>query len=106
MINTERLREIQMLIEDLREEAMIILDQARSQGDEVTYERARTGWSAEIEMALTTEHQWVGTLEMDTLEETILSCEALNEEPGFFGNSHDWDHEAGRPAHMRDEDWN
>ncbi len=106
MIDIERLREIQYLIEDLRAEAMTIIDEVRQKGDEVTFERARTGWSAEIEMALTTEHQWVGTLEMDTLEETIEACEAINEDPGFFSSSYGWDETAGRPTNMRDEDWN
>ena len=70
-------------IEDLRSQAMDILEEVKSIGDQVTYDRAVRGWSAEIEMALSNDHQWVGSLEMDTLEETIDCCEALNQEDDY-----------------------
>lgn len=102
MIDTERLREIQKHIEALRSQAMEIVKQAMLKGDSVTYDRAVRGWSAEIEMALSTEHQWMGSLEMDTLEETIACCETLNDSTTMFESHDDRDSEAD----MRDEDWN
>jgi hypothetical protein len=79
-IDTDRLWEIREEIEALREEALCIVDDARRQGDTLTYERAYRGWNAEIEMALSKSNQWLGQLTMDTLEETIEACETLNDE--------------------------
>jgi len=94
MIDVERLEEIMDVIEDLRSEAMDIVCDARSQGDQITYERAYQGWSAEIQMALSTHHEWLSSLSMDTLEETIEACRALNGDGPCEEADEDWDENA------------
>ena len=80
-IDVYRLEEIREEIEMLREEAMDIMSDVRSQGHVSIYERAYRGWNAEIEVALSSSNQWLGQISMDTLEQTIDSLlEALSDE--------------------------
>ena len=79
-IDAYRLEEIREEIEMLREEAMDIMSEVRALGHVNTYERAYRGWNAEIEVALSSSNQWLGQITMDTLEQTIVACEALNED--------------------------
>jgi uncharacterized protein (UPF0335 family) len=80
MIDVYRLEEIREEIEMLREEAMDIMSEVRSQGHVRTYERAYRGWNAEIEIALSSSNQWLGQITMDNLEQTIETLEALSDE--------------------------
>ena len=76
-IDVYRLEEIREEIEMLREEAMGIVSDV---GDNSIIDQAYRGWNASIEKALSPSNQWMGGLSMDTLEETIEACEALNED--------------------------
>ena len=79
MIDTNRLNNIMSEIESLKDEALDIVRAVLDHGDTSTWERAYKGWNSEIETALSKHNQWLGQIAMDTLEETIASCEEVND---------------------------
>lgn len=121
MSNKYRFEEIIGEIKELLEEAIDLVP------DGSALERAKSYWHAHISVALDHDHDYMGGsmwCMQDTLEELddyeeepiartwmsqededdyIASNSLPNEGPI---NDDDWDDEAGRPAYMRDEDWN
>ena len=90
MSDKYRFEEIKEQIKELLEEAIeLVPDHAR--------DRADSYWYAHISMALDEDHGYMGG-SMCSMQDTI---EEWNEE-----DDEDWDDNAGRPAQMRDEDWN
>lgn len=86
--NKYRFEEIICEIKELLEEAIdLVPDHARA--------RANAYWHAHISTSLDNDHDYMGG--------SMCSMQDSLEE---FDEEEDHDHDAGRPAHMRDEDWN
>tara|TARA_B100000686_G_C15925474_1_gene541680 strand:+ start:158 stop:436 length:279 start_codon:yes stop_codon:yes gene_type:complete len=83
-IDTYRLEEIKNEIEELRSEAMGIVSASRQLDGGLAHERAYRGWSAQIEKALSSDHDWLGSTTMDTLQETIDTCCEIKSSGSYF----------------------
>ena len=109
MSDKYRFEEIIVEIKELLEEAIDLVPEGSA------LERAKSYWHAHISVALDYDHDYMGGSMcnmQDTLEEwqemTGGSYSASGSYQDFVSqeDEYDWDLEAGRPAHMRDEDWN
>tara|TARA_B100000902_G_scaffold56301_1_gene63104 strand:+ start:315 stop:584 length:270 start_codon:yes stop_codon:yes gene_type:complete len=88
MSDKHRFKEIKEQIKELLKEAIdIVPDHASA--------RAKCYWYANISMALDNDHGYLGS-SMCSMQDTVEE---------FDDEEEDYDHDAGRPAHMRDEDW-
>ena len=110
-----RFEEIIGEIRDLLGEALDLVPDGFSRS------RAESYWYANMIVNVTEDHGYMSS-SMCSMEDTLAEfddheedCEvelfykenvAVNNLPNEGPiNDEDWDHEAGRPAHMRDEDW-
>ena len=78
-----RFEEIIGEIKVLLEEAIDLVPEGLSRA------RAKSYWYANMIINVTEDHEYMGS-SMCSMQDTL----------------EDYDHDAGRPAHMRDEDWN
>ena len=88
-----RFEEIIGEIKELLEEALdLVPDHERL--------RAETYWYSHISMALDENHSYMSG-SMCSMQDTLEEFDEVEEEE----DEEVWDHDAGRPAHMRDEDY-
>ena len=87
-----RFEEIIGEIKELLEEAIDLVPEGFSRA------RAKSYWYANMIINVTEDHEYMGS-SMCSMQDTL---EEFDEEE----DEEDYDHDAGRPAHMRDEDWN
>tara|TARA_Y100001937_G_scaffold90965_1_gene123126 strand:+ start:450 stop:725 length:276 start_codon:yes stop_codon:yes gene_type:complete len=86
------------LFEEIKHQIKELLEEAISLVPDSEEARARSYWYAQIATALDDDHEYMGS-SMHSMQDTL---EDWNEEEA----EEDWDDNAGRPAQMRDEDWN
>tara|TARA_B000000557_G_C20416088_1_gene292607 strand:+ start:103 stop:423 length:321 start_codon:yes stop_codon:yes gene_type:complete len=106
MSDKQRFEEIIGEIKELLEEAIDLVPEGISRS------RAESYWYAHMIVNVSDDHDYMGG-SMHSMQDTL---EEFDEEDDYDGgcnlpnegpiNDEDWDCEAGRPAHMRDEDWN
>ena len=82
--------------EEIKEQIKELLEEAISLVPSPERDRAESYWFAEISIALDEYHDYLGG-SMCSMQDTINEWNDDDDE--------DYDHDAGRPAHMRDEDW-
>ena len=88
-----RFEEIIGEIKELLEEAIDLVPEGLSRA------RAKSYWYANMIINVTEDHEYMGS-SMCSMQDTL---EEFDDEEK---DKEDYDHDAGRPAHMRDEDWN
>jgi len=107
--------EDQKRFKEIMHEISILASEARDLLPESVLARANAYWYMYIISALNNDNEFMGGSMcnmQDTLEEwqemTGGSYSTSGSYQGFMSqeDEYDWDLEAGRPAHMRDEDWN
>ena len=86
-----RFEEIIVEIKDLLDEALDLVP------DGLARSRAESYWYSNMIVNVTDDHGYMGG-SMCSMQDTL---EEFDEEE----DEEDYDHDAGRPAHMRDEDW-
>ena len=107
MSDKYRFEEIKMQIKELLEEAFeLVPEHAKS--------RSESYWYSQIAVALDDDHGYLGG-SMCSMQDTLEEFDDYEEEDVYIVNDtlpnegpindDDWDIEAGRPANMRDEDW-
>jgi len=96
MSDKHRFEEIKEQIKELLDEAFDLVPEG------MTRERAESYWYAHIAMALDNDHGFIGG-SMCSMQDTLEEFDEVEEEDD---EEEDWDPDSGRPAHMRDEDWN
>jgi len=90
MSDKHRFEEIIGEIKELLEEAIdLVPDHARA--------RAESYWYAHMIVNVTEDHDYMSS-SMCSMQDSLEEFDEEEEE--------DYDYDAGRPAHMRDEDWN
>ena len=122
MSDKQRFEEIIGEIKELLEEAIDLVPEG------ITRSRAKSYWYAHMIVNVSDDHEYMSSSMhsmQDTLEEfddeddedeELRPWMSQEEEDDYIANNplpnegpindEDWDCEAGRPAHMRDEDWN
>lgn len=107
MSDKYRFKEIIGEIKELLEEAIDLVPEGSAR------ERAKLYWYAHISVALDHNHDYLGR-SMCCMKDTFEEIEEEDEDDYLANNplsnedpidDEDWDHDAGRPASMRDEDW-
>ena len=105
--------EDQQRFEEIIQEISELVSEARDLLPENVLARANAYWYAHITTALNNDNEFMGGSMcnmQDTLEEWQgITCESYSTSDSCQGfmtqeDEHDWDLEAGRPAHMRNED--
>ena len=116
MSDKYRFEEIKTQIKELLEEAFeLVPEHARAQ--------AESYWYSQITVALDDDHGYLGG-SMCSMQDTLEEFDEEEDKPSYpqFNCQQDWDdyvarnplprdddedydYDAGRPAHMRDEDW-
>ena len=91
MSDKNRFEEIIGEIQELLNEALDLVPEGYARS------RAESYWYAHMIVNVTEDHGYMGG-SMCSMQDTLEEFDEEDEE--------DYDHEAGRPAHMRDEDWN
>ena len=76
MAKTQRLDEIKDELLELLDEAEDIVRDLDTAPDKMTYNRAYAYWIPQLTMALTNEHEWLGSCSV-CLEETIEDLDKL-----------------------------
>ena len=92
MSDKYRFEEIIDEIKELLEEALDLVPEGYVRS------RAETYWYAHMIVNVTEDHGYMSG-SMCSMQDTLEEFDEEEEEE-------DYDHDAGRPAHMRDEDWN
>ena len=90
----QRFEEIIGEIRELLNEALGLVPEGYSRS------RAASYWYAHMIINVTDDHDYMGGC-MVGMQDTLEDFDEIDEE-----EKEDYDHEAGRPAHMCDEDWN
>ena len=88
-----RFEEIIGEIKELLNEALDLVPEG------VSRSRAESYWYAHMIVNVTEDHGYMSG-SMCSMQDTLEEFDEVEEE------EEDYDHDAGRPAHMRDEDWN
>ena len=97
--------------EEIKEQIKELLEEAISLVPDAERNRAESYWFAEISIALDEYHDYLGgsmCSMQDTIDEWNDGDDDEEEEDYIdlvIEEGEDYDHAAGRPAHMRDEDW-
>ena len=94
MSDKYRFEEIIGEIKELLEEALDLVPEGYVRS------RAESYWYAHMIVNVTDDHGYMGG-SMCSMQDTLEEFDEVEEE-----DEEDWDHDAGRPVHMRDEDWN
>ena len=94
MSDKYRFEEIIGEIKELLEEAIDLVPEGLSRA------RAKSYWYANMIINVTEDHEYMGS-SMCSMQDTLEEFDDDEKE-----DEEDYDHNAGRPAHMRDEDWN
>ena len=94
MSDKYRFEEIIGEIKELLEEALDLVPEGYVRS------RAESYWYAHMIVNVTEDHGYMSA-SMCSMQDTLEEFEEEDEE-----DEEDYDHDAGRPAHMRDEDWN
>ncbi len=94
MSDKNRFEEIIGEIQELLNEALDLVPEGYARS------RAESYWYAHMIVNVTEDHGYMGG-SMCSMQDTLEEFDEEDEE-----DEEDYDHEAGRPAHMRDEDWN
>ena len=92
MSDKNRFEEIIGEIKELLEEALDLVPEGYARS------RAESYWYAHMIVNVTEDHGYMSD-SMCSMQDTLEEFEEEDEEE-------DYDHDAGRPVHMRDEDWN
>ena len=87
-----RFEEIICEIKELLYEALDLVPEGSARS------RAESYWYAHMIVNVTEDHGYMGG-SMCSMQDTLEEFDEVEEEE-------DYDYDAGRPAHMRDEDWN
>ena len=93
MSDKNRFEEIIGEIQELLNEALDLVPEGYARS------RAKSYWYAHMIMNVTDDHEYMGGC-MVGMQDTLEEFDEEDEE-----NEEDWDHDAGRPVHMRDEDY-
>ena len=93
MSDKNRFEEIIGEIQELLNEALDLVPEGYARS------RAESYWYAHMIVNVTEDHGYMGG-SMCSMQDTLEEFDEVDEE-----DEEDWDHEAGRPAHMRDEDY-
>ena len=101
--------EDQQRFEDIIQEIGDLVSEARDLLPENILARANSYWYAHITTALSDDNEFMGS-SMCNMQDSLNDWMEQEEEDDYIASNplpnddEDWDHEAGRPAHMRDED--
>ena len=93
MSDKNRFEEIIGEIRELLDEALDLVPEG------LTRSRAESYWYAHMIVNVTEDHGYMGG-SMCSMQDTLEEFDEEDEE-----DEEDWDHDAGRPVHMRDEDY-
>ena len=99
--------EDQQRFEEIIQEISELVSEARDLLPENILARANSYWYAHITTALSDDNEFMGS-SMCNMEDSLNDWK--EQEDDYIASNHlpnddeDWDYEAGRPAHMRDED--
>ena len=93
MSDKYRFEEIIGEIKELLEEALDLVPEGYVRS------RAESYWYAHMIVNVTDDHGYMGG-SMCSMQDTLEEFDEEDEE-----DEEDWDHDAGRPVHMRDEDY-
>ena len=109
MSDKQRFEEIIGEIKELLEEAIDLVPEG------ITRSRAKSYWYAHMIVNVSDDHEYMSS-SMHSMQDTLEEFDDEDDEDDYIANNplpnegpindEDWDCEAGRPAHMRDEDWN
>lgn len=89
--------------EEIIGEIKVLLDEALELVPEgISKSRAKSYWYAHMVVNIDEDHEYMSS-SMCSMQDTLEEFDEQEEEQI---DHEDWDPDSGRPAHMRDEDWN